>query len=1017
MEIEAWNEALFHEVVESGNPDDRLYLYVDRGVLSQASGLADDEAAEDFCSAFAAYRSRQPFERPLREAASWKARGWPGRPPCIAALAMTVLAVTDDPVGNPQGVYRTQNTLLELPPEAVEPPGYDVHVPALWQIWNQWLEGPGRRYGRPSARTHERWSRQGWARSQALIRFNDRLLIEDFLDGLRVGAKEREHVDLLLDDFLAWLRYRGNRGARLVEKVSDEPARVVLREVLEDELNRWAGGQRRRRSLASHIQGLLSYDPWLRQFAVVVPVDERLHGRAVTVAGETFHVDEFTPYVTVPLDEPESDVLRRGLQASLAEGLRVRFSSDLAYVFRDEPLVDGLLQVRGAASSAAYRVLVSEDHAEAVRRALTVESGAPAKEPAHVPGWIWLTCPANIADSADLRVLGLGSLAQPEPDVLSLHGGLAVGPRSYLVGHEPDVVIPAGKVVTLDGRSIDVAGEDEDRIVALSDQVLDPGAHAISANDGASLRFTTLTHATEVARSSHITAPLGAGAQLSGLRLIGVSAPQPLTIKAVQGREYLAILSTGEVREVWPQAEPWVETLGLQTVGLDVQRLLRGMLSDCAFILVRNPRNGTIEATHISGCTDRIPGTVPYRQRTDLAAHLLTSWKWIGSPADARRKEVLNRMLREGALTAPKRAGAPKPPSLPRERDDLVGGPLQENAYDDVLLWLSEREDGTASMDDFKKVWQWCCERRGMPELALQERLALMRMERLGYIERDWKRRRVGVADSSLVDLPAANGLCLLTGARPQRLIERLLDDQDRDEAVAELAMSIDVMQRTQLDERGRPLAPTSVYLSYDPTSVELVRAGFKRLGVEVAGIASVAITHHHPSLKSSLADGLSFSSSPSTKFRRRSQDRDGRTFWSERVNDLKWGLYEYIRPQGSSFAWRDESGTLTAVERQMGVWIDEHAHQRVRHIKHSALGRQLAVPCGRGLGLPPILERALIARSGLLPRRVPPLEVSGLRRQSHWVFENIDATTAEQVGTLLGQELQDISEAIKVEK
>jgi hypothetical protein len=320
-------------------------------------------------------------------------------------------------------------------------------------------------------------------------------------------------------------------------------------------------------------------------------------------------------------------------------------------------------------------------------------------------------------------------------------------------------------------------------------------------------------------------------------------------------------------------------------------------------------------------------------------------------------------------------------------------------------------------MDDFKKAWTWCCERRKMPELALQERLALMRMERLGYIERDWKRRRVGVAESSLVDLPAANGLCLLTGARAQRLIERLLDDQDRDDGVAELAMSIEVMQRTQLDGNGRPLAPTSVYVSYDPTSAEVVRAGLKRLRVGMAGIASIAIMRHHPSLKGALTEGLSFSSSPSSKFRRRSQDRDGRTFWSERVDDFTWGLYEYIRPQGTTFAWRDEDGTLTAVDRQIGVWVDEQAHERVQHLKHSVLGRQLAVPCGQGMGLPALLERALIARSGLLPRRVPPLEISGLRRQSHWVFENIDAATADQVGTLLKQEIQDISQTIKVNK
>jgi hypothetical protein len=244
----------------------------------------------------------------------------------------------------------------------------------------------------------------------------------------------------------------------------------------------------------------------------------------------------------------------------LGDGLGVRFTSDLAYVFRDEPLVDGLLQVRGASSSAAYRVLVSEEHAETVSRALSVGTGTPAREPAHVPGWEWLACPANVTDSPELRLLGLGSLAPPEPNVLMLHGGLAVSLRTYLVGHEPDIEIPTGDVVTLDGEVLHVDGEN--RRVALADRVLDPGAHSISDDEGTSLRFTTRTHVTEVARGSKITVALDVSTTLSGLCLQGVEAPRPVTLKAVPGREYLAVLSTGEIREVWPQDEPWVEALG-----------------------------------------------------------------------------------------------------------------------------------------------------------------------------------------------------------------------------------------------------------------------------------------------------------------------------------------------------------------------------------------------------------------------------------------------------------------------
>jgi hypothetical protein len=180
MNLDEWNAVLFEEVRTRASLSQRLYLYVDRDLLSRISGLVPAAAVDDFASAFRAATGAAPFRRAAEHAIRWRVRGYPGDPAFVAHLAMTVLAVTEEPVGARHGIYARQNLLLGLPAVAVEPPGYGDDVPKLWSVWNSWLDVPGAMPGRSTARTHPHWTLQGWARSQALVRFTDRLRIEDF---------------------------------------------------------------------------------------------------------------------------------------------------------------------------------------------------------------------------------------------------------------------------------------------------------------------------------------------------------------------------------------------------------------------------------------------------------------------------------------------------------------------------------------------------------------------------------------------------------------------------------------------------------------------------------------------------------------------------------------------------------------------------------------------------------------------------------------------------------------------
>ena len=143
MDLHAWNRVLLDRLKADARPQRRLYLYVDRETLASVAGLDAGAAGEDWSRAVRDAGARQPCEGAYLAARRWKASGWLGDPPIIAALAMTVLAVTEMPLGHDTSVYPRQNELLGLPIDGGMPPDYDLHVPGIWRIWTEWLDGGG----------------------------------------------------------------------------------------------------------------------------------------------------------------------------------------------------------------------------------------------------------------------------------------------------------------------------------------------------------------------------------------------------------------------------------------------------------------------------------------------------------------------------------------------------------------------------------------------------------------------------------------------------------------------------------------------------------------------------------------------------------------------------------------------------------------------------------------------------------------------------------------------------------
>lgn len=1027
MNLELWNELLFNRVIEDAEPSRGLYLYADKGVVASGSGLEEDAALKDFSEAFLGVSagSVKPFENHLRKALAWKRQGGLATPPFVAALAMTVLAVTEDPVGSSDSVYRTQNQLLGLPALAEAPAGYRDHVPALWQMWNAWLAGPGARYGRTTATPMGSFTYQGWARSQGLIRYRDRELVEEFFDSIRANTATQD-TDRVTSQFLEWLVYRGEAGQRLLLRVNDPAARDILKDVIRDEFSAWDGTRKRVRAGSSTAHALLLFDAVDQRLLLALPVDEGLRGRRLTIGnGQSTVPDDFDEYVRVEPGLSSEDLLMKGAAPSLGPDLRARVTPAQAYVLREEPSLRGWLQVKGASSAHTYRLLIADRALPRVTEALHVaglDSNAVASPFAD---WSWIKDVPATEGSEALNALGLGSLAILHERQVALTGGLRVAPLTYLAGGEPDLHVPTDATASL--GALQWSGGGAGRIVSLRAESLLPGRHVISRSDGPDLQFKIVTHIREAMTSGtvawrlasetnpSITSSPTAGKALSGAHMEGAAGVHPLTLMFRPNHEALVLTTEGTVIEVRRDTDSWVLGLGIDPHTVDVLRAARGTPDRARFFLIRNPRKGGISALSIPDEARLPPGHGAQRLRPDLGAHLIGAWSWVGEPDDKGRSLTLNRLLTSSDSKSPSN---PIPTNWPSDsapvaaRKDIVPGHIPGNPYDEILAWISERESGKVSLETFGRTWDWLCAANQLAPLAGRSHRAADRLSRLGHIEIDWGRRSISAAQACLISLPTASGLKLLTGARTSRLLERLEDEDDPAPDVSEATQWLTVHVRSQLDPVGLPAGPSTVYVESDPAHATVVEAALGTLGVRVVGNTAATLLAELPDLDEHLARGLTWEISPSNEFETRSPYVGARP-WRPGLDEAWPGLYKYLLAKGDVFGWRDRpSVPATKVDLHTGIWLDERRLGRTGHLLHHPATRQLLV--NKSVRLPLLIERALILTTGLSPVPVRLKRWQGSTDETRVAYSNVDAHMATRVAVLLGQELSDCTDTIE---
>lgn len=1006
MDLSAWNAALLSDLRARQDPARLLYLYVDREVLARLHGGTPDSAVADFCAAFRPVPDR-PFFGAVRKAQAWRRQGFEGDPPLVAHLALTVLAVTEDPVGAAHGVYRQQNLLLGLPPEAKEPPGYGEDVPTLWSVWNQWLEHDGR-LGRPSARTHPHWTLQGWSRSQGLIRLGDRVQLERFVEAVGPGEDDRTRLLLLLRQ---WLTYRGKAAEALLVKINDDAAAEVVADVLTDEIQRYQSHGARTRSARS--RGLLVVDDWTGYISAALVVTADLVGVALDVNGERYVVEELDEYVSLTIHASPATTLREGATVGLGQGRMIRVGGDSCYVFRDEPQVSGRLQATAAAPWAPSHVLVHSTHLEAVLTGLQEVDINTTPRPGPVESWHWLENIALTRDSQALRLLGLApglpeSGAQP-----ALVGGLPVAGQHYLVGGEPDLVLSTPELpVLLDDQPLDIRGRS---VVPLCEAAPDPGAHHVVTGDW-QLSFRTSSWLREQAHDAGLWRPAVdagrgvlkfaeaqraavTGPRLSGALLRDMPVAEPLTTRRQGEQDVLALLEDGSLLELYPSTPQWLAVQELHPNLLDVFHALRTTSPRPAFLLLRNRRTHALRAANIPESADLIPGTTPHSARGDLVHDLVRDWGWIGPAAERRRQEVLGRALNR---TSPV-GRVPRPAPQPAPRRDVVSG-MVPNPYDDVLQWLSERETARSSAAQFAAAWAWSCHKNNHPDLATHWRRALRTLSRLGHVERDYRRQQVGAAAATMMSLPTAAGLSVLTGARPLRLLERL-NDPDAVDVVGEAASSWMLHLRTPLGQGRTPLGPATVYVEWDEQKRSAIDVGLDELGVTRTGLTADRLLKEAASAKQELEAGTALLLSPSREMFHLERTA-ARYSWHPRRQDIAPGLYRYRLPHGNVFAWRTSEGALHTCSPATGRWLAHAAEGATHLLVHQPVTTTLLVPTDTPL--PEMLDRAVTLRSGLAPFTVHNHQVEGRGAGRDYVgYVNVDARSADHLAALLGQRVE----------
>ena len=312
---------------------------------------------EVFCRDYRnSFGNRPPFHDAYQQAIKWSANGMHGTPPMTAALAMTVLAVTEEPIGAQHGVYARQNQLLGLPAETRGAAGVRGRRPSHVAAVERMAPGPRPLGGDANCGPSRPLVLSGLGTRSGAATLHGPPAHQGVVRVSWVQARRRllrhGHAQAVGDLVL----YRGSRGKRLRSLCDDAGAAAVLAELLPRELASWDGTLRGAGN-RNVLSGDIGWNAFDGTFGIVVDVTAELAERAderdqVILEGPVF----------LEAADPEK-LLSQGRTLRIGT-LGVRAGGEPVYLLGENPRVAAWVQVRSAAPLARYQALVRDDRLE-----------------------------------------------------------------------------------------------------------------------------------------------------------------------------------------------------------------------------------------------------------------------------------------------------------------------------------------------------------------------------------------------------------------------------------------------------------------------------------------------------------------------------------------------------------------------------------------------------------------------------------------------------------------------------
>lgn len=306
--------------------------------------------------------------------------------------------------------------------------------------------------------------------------------------------------------------------------------------------------------------------------------------------------------------------------------------------------------------------------------------------------------------------------------------------------------------------------------------------------------------------------------------------------------------------------------------------------------------------------------------------------------------------------------------------------------YDDLLLWASEMQGG--SLASLNRAAEWTATKVGD---ATNGRHLVGDLRSLGHIEiteSTW-----AVTPPTWTRLADGGGNGLMIGARPRWLVEQL-DDLDGSDFKPLRDIADYITENTQIPQQGA----ATWYLTAGP-------------GADVGSLSEVGI-RVRDDLAGGLVSQLCSTGCPRIVREVRPGELAGRLVegtqsnaagpeWEPVSGDRRPGTYRYFRNHRLIYAEKVDATLWHEREFRWAMWLPHE----------SGRPQLLYVPTARHLyavgavRLPAEVERALVLRSGRLPRRAVAPEIT-YTEQPTARYENVTLAFAEAIAGILDKKV-----------